>query len=56
MKNNFSLILQSTCYFSCVLHEAAKFKPTYIQGQTQEFVEEWLQRHNLLKLKPVLIL
>ena len=53
IQNNFSLILQSTCYFSHVLHEAAELKTMFIQGKTQEFVGEWLERNNLQKLKSV---
>ena len=32
---------------------AADLKATYFKGQMQEFVEEWLERNNLSKLKSV---
>ena len=51
IKNNFSLILRSTCYFSRGLHEAAELKTTYFKGKMQEFIGEWLGRNNLSKLK-----
>ena len=44
IKNNFSLILRSTCYFSRGLHEAAELKTTYFKGKMQEFIGEWLER------------
>ena len=51
IKNNFSLILRSTCYFSRGLHEAAELKTTYFKGKMQEFIGEWLEKNNLSKLK-----
>ena len=51
IKNNSSLILRSTCYFSRGLHEAAERKTTYFKGKMQEFIGEWLERNNLSKLK-----
>ena len=51
IKNSFSLILRSTCYFSRGLHEAAELKTTYFKGKMQEFIGEWLERNNLSKLK-----
>ena len=51
IKNNFSLILRSTCYFSGGLHEAAELKTTYFKGKMHEFIGEWLERNNLSKLK-----
>ena len=33
IKNNFSLILQITCYFSCGLHRAVELKTTYFKGK-----------------------
>ena len=39
IKNKFSLILRSTCYFSGGLHEAAELKTTYFKGKMQEFIE-----------------
>ena len=51
IKNNFSLILRSTCYFSRGLQEAAELKTTYFKGKMQEFIGEWLERNNLSKLK-----
>ena len=53
IKNHFSLILQSTCYFSRGLHEAAELKTTYFPSKMHEFVGEWLERNNLSKLKSV---
>ena len=38
IKNHFSLILQSTCYFSRGLHEVAKLKTTYFRSKIHEFV------------------
>ena len=40
IKNNFSLILRSTCYLSRGLHEATEIKTTYFKGKTQEFIGE----------------
>ena len=51
IKNKFSLILRSTCYFSRGLHEAAELKTTYFKGKMQEFIGEWLEWNNLSKLK-----
>ena len=51
IKNNFSLILRSTCHFSRGLHEAAELKTTYFKGKMQEFIGEWSERNNLSKLK-----
>ena len=55
IKNHFSLILQSTRYFSRGLHEAAKLKTTYFRSKIHEFVGEWLERKNLSKLKSVFL-
>ena len=38
IKSNFSLILQSMCYFFCSLHETAELETMYFQGKMQEFV------------------
>ena len=53
IKSNFSLILRSTCHFLRGLHDGCGPQDyiLLLQGQTQEFVEEWLERNNFSNFK-----
>ena len=53
IKINFPLILRSTCYLTRGLHEAARLKTAFLQGETQELAGAWLKSSDPLKLTSI---